>query len=336
MSRPTRVLLPLLLLSLEGGCHAADPSLAPAARAESPAREGYVDAGGGVRLFYRALGSGGDTVVVVHGGPGFTMDYFLEDLAPLSENHTLLFYDQRGTGRSSLVRDSAGLDGQRFAEDLEAIRSHFGLERLTILGHSWGAGLVALYAARHPERLGRLLIVGGIPLERGQLTRAFQQLAAGRDSTTRRQMQARAAAWRADPENASACRAFYVLWFRPFFADPAVMSRSKGDFCAGTPESLRNGMESVERFTMASLGEWDWQPALRQVTAPTLVIHGTRDPLPLEGARGWAATLPNSRLLLLEGIGHFPYLEVPELFFDAVDAFLRGRWPEGAKAVGAP
>jgi proline iminopeptidase len=334
MHRFPRLLAPLLLLSLGAGCRAPDPALSPSPRAEPMMREGYVDAGSGVRLFFRTVGSGGDTLVVVHGGPGFTMDYFLEDLAPLAENYTLLFYDQRGTGRSTLVRDSTALDGQRFAEDLEAIRSHFGLDRLTILGHSWGAGVVALYAARYPDRVGRLLIVGGLPLERGQLTRAFQELAAGRDTTMRHQMQARAAAWRADPENASACRAYYVLWFRPFFGDPAVMSRSKGDFCAGTPESLRNKMESVDRFTMASLGEWDWRPAMRQVTAPALVIHGTHDPLPMEGARGWATALPNSRLLVLEGIGHFPYLELPEKFFDAVDTFLKGRWPEGAQAVG--
>jgi proline iminopeptidase len=301
---------------------------------EPTLREGFVDAEGGVRLFYRTVGSGGDTVVVIHGGPGFTMDYFLEDLAPLGENHTLLFYDQRGTGRSSLVHDSVALDGQRFAEDLEAIRSHFGLERLTVLAHSWGAAVAALYAARYPERVGRMLIVGGTPLQRGQLTRSFQELAAARDAETLRQLRARWEAWRADPEDASVCRAYYALWFEPFFGDPAAMSRSRGDFCAGTPESLRNSLESVGRFTMASLGEWDWRSAMRQVAAPTLVIHGTRDPLLVEGAREWAATLPNSRLLLLEGIGHFPYLEVPERFFAAADEFLRGRWPEGARAGG--
>jgi proline iminopeptidase len=68
-----------------------------------------VDAGGGVRLFYRLVGGGRDIVVVVHGGPGFTMDYFVDDRAPMAERHTLLFYDQRGTGRSSLVADSSAL-----------------------------------------------------------------------------------------------------------------------------------------------------------------------------------------------------------------------------------
>jgi proline iminopeptidase len=62
-----------------------------------------------VRLFYRLVGGGRDIVVVVHGGPGFTMDYFVDDRAPMAERHTLLFYDQRGTGRSSLVADSSAL-----------------------------------------------------------------------------------------------------------------------------------------------------------------------------------------------------------------------------------
>jgi proline iminopeptidase len=331
MRRPTRVLLPLLLLAVHPGCHTAAPP--PNPQPEPVSREGYVDAGGGVRLFFRMVGTGGDTVVIIHGGPGFTMDYFLDDLAPLADDRTLVFYDQRGTGRSTLVRDSAALDGQRFAEDLDAIRSHFAWESLTILGHSWGAGVAALYAARYPERVRRLLIVGGLPLQQHQLTEAFRKMAAERDTMTGRQMQERVAVWRADPGNASACRAYYVLWFTPFFSDPAAMARSRGDFCAGTPESLRNKMAYVDRFTSASLGEWDWRPALRQVTAPTLVIHGTLDPLPLEGARGWVSTLPNSRLLLLEGVGHFPYLEVPERFFATAGEFLRGKWPADARVV---
>ena len=106
--------------------------------------EGSIDAGGGVRLFYRGVGDGADTIVVLHGGPGFTMDYIAADLEPLAGRHTLIFYDQRGTGGSTLVSDSAGLDAQRFVEDVEAVRLHFALERLVLLGHSWGTGLAAL------------------------------------------------------------------------------------------------------------------------------------------------------------------------------------------------
>ena len=135
----------------------------------------------------------------------------------------------------------------------------------------------------------------------------------------------------ANPGDAAACRAYFGLWFLATRADTAAARRSKGDFCAGTPESLANKIKSVDRFTLRSLGEWDWRPALRAVAAPTLVIRGTMDHVPLESAREWAAAVPNGRLLLLEGSGHFPYLDAPEKFFAAAATFLDGRWPNHSK-----
>ena len=330
MSSVSRVLLPLGMLVLQAGCHASGRTPAPVTTRPPLIREGYVEAGSGVRLYYRLVGAGRDTVVVLHGGPGFNMEYIAKDLAPLATSHALLFYDQRGAGRSSLVTDSASLDGQRFSEDLEAVRQHFGLQRVTLLGHSWGAGVAALYASRYPERVKRLVIVDGIPLQQKELAQAFQDLEARRDSSTRAQMQKWREARLANPGDATACRAYYVLWFGPFFGDTAAASRSQGDFCAGTAEARRNKMASVDRFVAASLGDWDWRPALRRVHAPALVIHGSADVLPVDGGREWAATLPNARFVLLDGVGHFPYLEAPDAFFTAVDGFLRGSWPPSA------
>jgi proline iminopeptidase len=300
--------------------------------AQSP-REGYIDAGGGVRLFYRIVGSGRDTVVVLHGGPGFSMGYFAPDLEPLTVRHVLLFYDQRGTGRSTLVTDSGALDAQSFGDDLEAVRKHFRLRRLTLLAHSWGAAVAALYAAQQPERVGRLLIVDGISVRRPYHAQGLQSLDARRDSTTQSRLRDLAAARLANPGDAAACRAYYTLWFVATFADNAAAHRSRGDFCAGSPEALANKIKSVDRFTLRSLGDWDWRPVLRAVQAPALMIRGTKDHVPLESAREWTAALPNGRLLQMEGSGHFPYLDAPDQFFAAVEIFLRGGWPAGAERV---
>lgn len=318
---------------LNASCADSNPSPQATEGTALAVQEGFADAGGGVQLFYRTVGGGRDTVVVLHGGPGLNMDYFAADLEPMAAQNTLIFYDQRGTGGSTLVTDSAELDAQRFVDDLEAIREHFGLERMTILGHSWGAGLAALYAIRYPDRAGRLIIVGGIPLQQHLLVRAFEQLDASRDSTERRRMREWYEARLANPGDAEACRAYYTLWFRPFFVDTAAARRSRGDFCAGTQEARRNKIASVDRFTMASVGEWDWRESLRAVFAPALMIHGSADVLPLDAVREWAATLPNARLLVLEGVGHFPYLEMPDEFFPAVDEFIRGGWPARAQVV---
>lgn len=309
----------LSLLVVQFGCSIAKSNSGTLAKIQ----EGYIQSSSDVSLFYRLFGSGPDTLVVIHGGPGLTIDYFLEDLTPLAANHTLIFYDQRGAGRSTLVSDSVSLDAQRFVEDLEAIRKHFGLERLALLGHSWGSAVVALYAMKHPERVSKLIIAGALPLLRQQLTDAFRRLEASRDSSTLRRMRELREARLADPGNANVCREYYVLWFEAFYGDRSAAARSKGDFCGGTLQSRHNKMSSVDRFTMASLGQWDWRSTLSKIQTPTLVIHGTSDPLPMEGAKAWASTMPNARLLLLEGVGHFPYLEVPDRFFKAVDQFLR-------------
>ncbi len=325
-----RAVLAVGLLLLSTACSEPDRELDTQGSGEPEARQGFVEAEQDVELFYRLVGTGPDTMVVIHGGPGLSMDYFLADLEPLGDRLTLIFYDQRGTGRSTLVSDSAHLAASWFVEDLDAIRSHFGLERLSLLGHSWGAGVAALYAMQYPDRVDRMLIVGGLPLHQELLSTGFETMQATRDSAEIRQMEELLEARLTDPGDVEACRAYYVLWFRPFFADSSAAARSRGDFCAGTTEARRNKMENVDRFTMASVGDWDWRDSLRDMSAPTLVIHGTADPIPLDAAREWAATLPNARILLMDGVGHFPYLEAPDRFFPAVREFAAGGWPEAA------
>jgi proline iminopeptidase len=278
-----------------------------------------------------------DTIVVLHGGPGFTLSYLADDLAPLATRHTLIFYDQRGAGRSSLVRDSLFLDASRFVDDLEAVRTHFRQQYVTLLGHSWGAAIAAMYAQQYPERVGRMILVGAIPARRAGLVDAFQRMDAMRDSAMRQQLQERRAARLANPGDAAACRAYYAVWFRVAVVDPADLARSRGDFCAGEPASLENKVRQVDRYTMVSLGEWDWRQSLGDVRAPALIIHGSEDFISLESSREWATALPRARMLVLQGVGHFPYLEAPEPFFAAVHAFMRGDWPEGAEPVaGSP
>lgn len=307
------------------------PALAMGQRPVPVVAEGYVDAGDGVRLGYRRVGDSADALIVLHGGPGLTLDYLADDLAPLAQRHSLIFYDQRGSGRSTLVADPAALAAERFADDLEAVRRHFELERVTLVGHSWGAAVAALYAMRHPERVSRIVLVGPMPLRRSELNRSFEAIRASRPPEDAEPFRIARDAVRADPGNADACRAFYALWFRPFFADPADLRKTRGNFCAGSPDALRNGGLAVGRHTVASLGDFDWRDSLQGISAPVLVVHGNRDPIPASTAEEWASAFPNGRLLLLEGVGHFPYVEASEDFFPAVDTFLSGGWPEEAQ-----
>src|SRR5207249_740851 len=115
----------------------------------------------GVRLFTRRAGDG-PPVVVLHGGPGAHHDYLLPQYDLLARGRTLLYYDQRGGGRSPVGRDTP-VGWREHVADLEALRRHWSIDRLTLLGYSWGGLLAVLYWLEHPQRVERLALVSPAP-----------------------------------------------------------------------------------------------------------------------------------------------------------------------------
>src|SRR4051812_21605558 len=105
--------------------------------------EGYVVTSDSARLFYRVVGKGRDTLIAIHGGPGVDLESIFRDFAPLERKHVVIFYDQRGAGRSELPADTARLFVDRQVEDLDDIRRHFHLDRVNLIAHSYGPLLAA-------------------------------------------------------------------------------------------------------------------------------------------------------------------------------------------------
>src|SRR5215217_1525272 len=128
-----------------------------ACQAQAPG-EGYITTADGVRLFYKVVGSGAETLVAVHGGPGNTLESIRADLEPLAKNRRVIYYDQRGGGRSDVIRDKGKLSVEKHVADLEAVREHFKLGKMTLLGNSWGGMLISFYAVAHPDRVERMVL----------------------------------------------------------------------------------------------------------------------------------------------------------------------------------
>lgn len=135
----------------------------------------------------------------------------------------------------------------------------------------------ALYATRHPQRVERLLLVGPIPTTAAQLTRAFERLDARRDSATQRRVSELLAA--ATPNRATRRHAARTttFGFLPPLPTAARCAEVEATSVRGRRRRSATRIQSVDRFTMASLGDWDWRLALGAVTAPALVIHGTME-----------------------------------------------------------
>jgi proline iminopeptidase len=298
------------------------------------AADRYITVASNVRVFVRDVGQG-PPVVVVNGGPGLDFNYLAPDLAPLAERHRVIYFDQRGSGRSTIRND---VTAAQLVADLEAVRQGLGLSRMTLLGHSWGAGLAALYTAAHPTRVERLVLVDAIP-PRVATLRAFETQLATRLSADQREAlqeaaEARAAATNV-PDIIRACRTYWTILLPAYYADETAIRRSRGAYCDGPAEAQLNEAR-VRDSVLASLGQYDWRPELARIQAPALVIHGANDPVPFQSAQEWAGTLPRARMLVLQHAGHMSYVEEPAQFFQAVETFLTGRWPAEAGRVTAP
>jgi proline iminopeptidase len=297
--------------------------------------EGYVTGADGVRIFYRRAGHGKDVAVLLHGGPGLNMhdgDCYVEGLAT---DRTIIMYDQRGAGRSQIVSDATLLTAAHHVRDLEALRQHFGLERMIVIGLSWGTGLAALYADQYPERIERLLLLAPMPIARRPYAddrRATLDTELGGVARARMTEISALIPKAGDAEAVALCREWFSLASRPYLRNPADWSREQCDRCAAPPAAIRN-RGAIARATIGSLGEWDFRPALRKLRIPALVIEGAESKVPLDSTRAWAEAMPNARLLLIENAGHLFPVEQPAAFQRAADRFLNGEFPNEATPV---
>src|ERR1043166_2301305 len=272
----------------------------------------------GVRLYTRRVGEG-PPVVVLHGGPGAHHDYLLPQYDLLIEaGRTLLYYDQRGGGRAPVARD-VPLGWREHVADLEALRPHWELDRLTLLGYSWGGLLALLYALEHPDRIARLALVASAPVTaawRDEFERRFAaRMAQPWIARSRAELTASGLS-RSDPEKYR--RIAFALSVAGYFRDPRRAKEM-------TPFRVT---ERTRQAVWDSLGEYDLRERIHQTfpngTAPrALLLHGVYDPMPLEAARETAALLSTGVLEL--ATGHAPHVEATEEFERALGSFLPRR-----------
>lgn len=281
----------------------------------------FVDAGDGVRLFVTERGKG-SPVVVIHGGPGMDHATLLADLVPLERRHRLVYYDQRGGGRSTLPDGVSLLTIDHHVRDLEVIRQHIGVEKLTIVAHSFGPAIAALYAIRHPDRVDRMVFLGPIPPRRAGFREEYGKRLMAR-LTPEEAARANELSFE-DGDARAVCREYWSIMTRPRVARSLPVSVVKADLCAPTAEAIRYGMTKTNAATSESMGDWDWTEELATLSTPLLVIHGEEDAIPIEMVEAWTRA-PHATLLRLPKTGHFPHAERPRRVFRAIEKFLAGR-----------
>jgi proline iminopeptidase len=309
----------------------ATPSLSgsavsPQAGRLPAAREGRVTVGN-ASLYTREVGQG-PPAIVLHGGPDFDIGYLLPDLDRLADRFRLIYYDQRGRGKSA---DHVAPDDVTLAsdvDDVDQVRQHFQLESTTLLGHSWGTVLALEYAVRHSTRVSRMILMNPAPASASDLAlfkKAYTQRL-GADLDRQRTIIASSAYQEGDPE---AVVARYRLHFRPAFARAddfeKLMATMKTGFISQGNAGIVKARAVEDRLMRDTWNKdsYDLTPKLRSLNIPTLVIVGDHDFIPVEVAAHIASAIPNARLVTLRNCGHFGFLECPDQVRGAVDGFFR-------------
>lgn len=279
--------------------------------------EGMVPVARGVSLHYRVVGSGSDVLIVPCTGNE-------EDLLRLAsdddarERRTVLFYDVRSRGQSDAVDDPTRLGFSVEVTDLEAVRQSFGIESFAAFGWSYHAGVVATYAIQHPERITRAVLASAIPSHAGAEPGTPRSPTPGQVA----ELDQLEAAGLRESDPAALCRAWRAVYIPLLFGDESRFE-AMAPVCAYPNEWPWKVARSMV-FVFAQLQSYDWRPHLRNVPVPTLVVHGTTKQDPVDEAEEWVQALPDARLLELEGVGRFPWIEVPDAFFGPVNRFLAG------------
>ena len=285
------------------------------ALAQQRARQGLLSLED-ARIFYEVVGTG-EPIVVVHGGPGLDHAYLQPGLDALANRNALVYYDQRGTGRSVTALDASGINLDDFVADIEALRETLGYDRITVLAHSFGALIGLDYAARYPESVRALILMNPVePGRRHTEERVARQEAARtpEDSAELQTLTSSEGFAARDPATVSQV---FRIQFRQTLRDRARISEIDLDLAEPTAD---NGPE-VARLLGESMGEVDWWDRLPRIDVPTLVLHGRYDLMPLVVSQEIAAALPQGRLVVLDS-GHFPYVEDRDGLVSAVSSFL--------------
>ncbi|HVO35174.1 MAG TPA: alpha/beta fold hydrolase [Gemmatimonadales bacterium] len=251
-------------------------------------------------------------MVVLHGGPGASHDYLLPQFDALARGRTLLYYDQRGGGRSEVPRE-VPLGWREHVADLAAIARAAADAPLTLLGFSWGGLLAILFALERPELVARLALVApaGTYMEvRREFERTFAERQAAPAIVQARAALSRSGLRERDPD--AFWRRAFELSVAGYFKEPARASNL-------TPFRVA---ARAQQAVWQSLEGMDLRPRLHEIAADTLVLHGRYDPIPLAASETLVAALPHARLVVFEDSGHALYAEETDRFVRELDAFL--------------
>lgn len=288
-----------------------------------PTREGYVAVPGG-QVWYKVVGSGqGTPLLTLHGGPGVGHDY-LEPLEALGADRPIVFYDQLGCGKSDKPDDCSLWHIDRFVDEISTVRNALGLDRVHLLGQSWGGWLAIEYMMSKPPGIVSLLLAStsaSLPQWARETAYLKTTLPQEVQDTIRRY---EAVGQFNHPEYEAAMMEFYNRYVCRLEPWPEPLARSLNNLMSN-PVAYASyvTIQGPTEFTITgNLKDWDRTNRLDEIAVPTLLTFGRYDEFTAACAETLQRGIPNSELVIFEQSAHMAHLEETERYLQVLRDFL--------------
>jgi proline iminopeptidase len=294
-------------------------------------QEGYVDANG-LMIYYKTLGRG-EPLMILHGGPGASHDYFLPYLLPLARHNRLVFIDERGSGRSQKLEDTKGYTVENMVEDVEMVRQGLGLGKISLLGHSYGGALAQAYALKYQKNLSHLILASTWSSSKAMndvFVKMKQNMSPElRDRIEKLEGEGLFGHGKDYEKNRYTPEYMVAAWGEAYFPyvyhnrpDPNYDPIAQGN----TAWDLYREMwgEHGEFIIDGNLKSVEYTDRLATIKVPTLMVVGEHDECDPSLSRTMQQKIAASQLAIMPNSGHMTFVDQPDLFVKTVDGFLHG------------
>lgn len=295
---------------------------------DSISNEGYFKGADNADIFYKIIGDNEDTLVILHGGPGAGMHSFMPSIEPIQKDFTLIFFDQRGGGKSVLPDSLNKLKPEYYVEDLESLRKFFDLEKMDVIAHSFGSLLIAEYAKGYPQHLNRILYHGATGPIRANAGKYYQLKAANaipiEDTTLiKRSSELLQDLLNGSSKNPVADCYEYEEISRKIAAIRGEKTNYAGTTCQASKEAISYYYKNTAQFAPSYYGNWDYSNELLYVSSPVLIVYGKEDSLGIPQQTDWVNSYPNAELLLVPNAGKGAFSDNFEFLSPKVVSFFK-------------
>ena len=292
-------------------------------------KQGFVDANG-VMIYYEEFGQG-EPLMIIHGGPGATHDYFLPYLLPLARNNRLIFIDERGSGKSERLEDVKQHTVENMVEDVEAIRKALDLGKINLLGHSYGGVLVQAYALKYQEHLSHLILCSTFS-STSLMNDVFVKIKENMSAELRERinkMESEGLFGHGLPYEQNRYTDEYKIaaWGEGYFPylyqknpDPDYDPTAGGFSWALYREMWGSDGEYIINGNLVSV---EYTDMLHTIKVPTLITVGDNDECAPSLSELMHEKIPNSEIIIYPQSGHMTFVDQPDMFVKSIEDFLK-------------